>query len=296
VAPGAAMHYGMLAAAAAAVALYALWQFFVRLRRDRLLADTPAVHIRSAAQGYVKVRGRATPAAAAPTAAPLSNRPCVWWSYEIAAAERDSKGNTRWHTTDRRASVELFRLTDEDGASCLVGPVSAEVTPSVRNVWYGSSSWPQSPPPQINLPLLNGGWRYTERLLNVGEHLCVLGELRSHSEVGDVNAATAAKLREWKQDQAALLERFDANHDGHIDAAEWQAARAAAAQESQSQLLHQDIERVSVISEPRNGEPFIIAPRNPAQLERRERYYAVLYFVLGLAAVVVCAWALRHTA
>lgn len=290
------MHQGMFAAAAAAVALYALWQFFVRLQRDRLLADTPAVHIRSAAQGYVKVSGRASPAAAAPTAAPLSNRPCVWWSYEIAEAQRDSKGNTRWHTTDRRASVELFRLTDDDGASCLVGPVSAEVTPSVRNVWYGFSSWPESPPPQINLPLLNGGWRYTERLIRVDEHVCVMGELRSHSEVGDLNAATAAKLREWKQDQAALLKRFDTNHDGRIDASEWEAARAAAAQESQAQLLNQGIERVSVISEPRNGEPFIIAPRNPAQLERRERYFAAFYFLLALAGVVVCAWALRQIA
>lgn len=288
------MHYGLLAAGAAAVALYALWQFFARLRRDRLLADTPVVHIRSAAQGYVKVSGRASPAGPAPTAAPLSNRPCVWWSYEVAQAERDAKGNTRWHTTDRAASVELFRLTDEDGASCLVGPVCAEVTPSVRNVWYGSSSWPESPPPPINLPLLAGGWRYTERLLNVDAQVCVMGELRSHSEVGDVNAATAAKLREWKQDQAALLQRFDSNHDGRIDAGEWEAARAAAAQESQAQLLQQGIERVSVISEPRNGEPFLIAPRNPAQLERRERYFAAFYFCLALAGVVVCAWALRR--
>jgi hypothetical protein len=285
----------MFAAVAAVVALFALYQFFVRLRRDRLVADTPAVHIRSAAQGYVKVSGCATPVQPNPTAAPLSGRPCVWWAYEIAEEERDSKGNRHWHTTERASSVELFTLTDEDGASCLVGPVAAEVTPSVHNVWYGSSARPDAPPPEFNLPLMNGGWRYTERLLSVGARVCVMGELRSHSETGDVAAATAAKLREWKQDQAELLRRFDVNHDGHIDATEWDAARRAAEQEAQTQILGQGVSRVSVIAEPRNGEPFLIAPLDASQLERRERYYAAFYFVLGLVGVITCAWALRRS-
>jgi hypothetical protein len=288
-------HFGVFAALAAVVALFALYEFFVRLRRDRLVADTPAVHIRSAAQGYVKVSGRATPVQPTPTPAPLSGRPCVWWAYEIAEEERDAKGNRHWHTTERASSVELFTLTDEDGASCLVGPVAAEVTPSVQNVWYGSSERPGTPPPEFNLPLMNGGWRYTERLLAVGAQVCVMGELRSHSETGDVAAATAAKLREWKQDQTELLKRFDVNHDGHIDAVEWDAARRAAQQEAQTEVLHQGVSRVSVIAEPRNGEPFLIAPLDARQLERRERYYAAFYFVLGLVGVITCAWALRRS-
>jgi hypothetical protein len=288
------MHYGLFAAVAALVALYALFEFFVRLRRDRLVADTPLVHIRSAAQGYVKVNGRASPAHADPSSAPLSGRPCVWWDYEIAEQERDSRGNVHWHTTERASSVELFTLTDADGASCLVGPVAAEVTPTVRNVWYGSSARPLTPPPAINLPILNGGWRYTERLLGVGAQVCVMGELRSHSEVGDLNAATAAKLREWKQDQTGLLKRFDANHDGRIDADEWETARQAATQEAQSLLLKEGIARVSVIAEPRNGEPFLIAPLDAHQIERRERYWAVFYFLLGLIGVISCGWALRR--
>src|SRR5579872_1759103 len=90
-----------------AVALFALRGFFVRLRRDRLVADTPLVRIRSAAQGYVKVTGRAAPAGAAPTAAPLTSRPCVWWRYEIAHRETDSRGNSRWSVVDQAASTEL---------------------------------------------------------------------------------------------------------------------------------------------------------------------------------------------
>ena len=287
--------YPLIAAAAAALVLYALWRFFVRVRRDRLVADTPAMRVRSAAQGYVKVTGRAEPAAAAPTAAPLTSRPCVWWAYEIAHQERDAKGNAHWRTVESAASVELFALVDDDGARCLVGPVSAEVTPTVRNVWYGNESRPPALPAQEPLPLLHtGSWRYIERLLEVGAHVCVLGELRSHSEVGDVNAATAVKLHEWKQDQPALLARFDLDHDGRLSAAEWEAARAAAAAEAQAQTLHAGITRTSVISQPTNGEPFLIAPRSAAQLERRERLYATLDFVLGLLGVIVCAWAIRH--
>jgi E3 Ubiquitin ligase len=289
--------YALIALAAAALALLALWRFLARLRRDRLVADTPHVRIRSAAQGYVKVQGRAQPAGPAPTPAPLSGLPCVWWSYEIAHEERDSKGNRRWQTTDSRSSVEPFALTDDDEARCLVGPVKAEITPTVRHVWYGATSWPMTGPPDdsgMGMLLRLGSWRYTERLLSVGARVCVLGEFRSHSEVGDLNAATTAKLHEWKQDQQALLARFDLDHDGKLSDAEWQAAREAAARESQTQALESSISRESVIAEPVNGEPFLIAPLTDTALERREKLYAGLYLALGLIGVVVCAWAIRH--
>jgi hypothetical protein len=290
------LHLPMIALLSGAITLFALYRFFVRLRRDRVVADTPLMHLRSAAQGYVKVSGRTSPVATAPTAAPLSGRPCVWWNYAIARQERDSRGRVQWRTTESAASVELFALTDEDGASCLVGPVRAEVTPTVSNVWYGMLPRPVGPPPASS-PLFGlglGDWRYTERLVGVGERLCVLGELRSHSELGDANAATMARLHEWKQDQKTLLARFDLDHDGMLNAAEWEAARQAAAHEAQAQVLGSHITRTSVISEPTNGEPFLIAPLEPTQLERRERLRATLDFAVGLLAVIVFAWALRH--
>ena len=288
--------YALIALAAAGFALLALWRFLARLRRDRLVADTPEVRIRSAAQGYVKVKGRTQPAGPAPTAAPLSGEPCVWWSYEIAHEERDSKGNRRWETTDKRSSVEPFALADDDEARCLIGPVKAEITPTVEHVWYGATCWPMTGPPTgaAGTLLRLGSWRYTERLLSVGARVCVMGEFRSHSEVGDVNAALAVKLHEWKQDQQRLLARFDLDHDGKLSAAEWEAARAAAARESQTETLQASISRDSVISEPMNGEPFLIAPLTEAALERREKLYAGLYLALGLLGVAVCAWAIRH--
>jgi hypothetical protein len=286
-------HPELIAAAAAAGALLCLYGFFRRMRRDRLLADTPVVHIRSAAQGYVKVQGHARPAGAAPTAAPLSGRPCVWWNFKVAEQQRDSRGRIEWQTVESATSVELFVLADDD-AECLVGPVKAEVTPSRVNTWYGNSSRPLGPPPPVNTALLMGPYRYTEQLLEVGAQLCVAGELRSHSETGDLAAATAARLHEWKQDQPALLKRFDADHDGMLNAAEWEAARAAAARECETQKLQSNIERVSVISEPADGRPFLISPLGPERMEKREKRIAWLYFTLGLLCVWLCAWALRQ--
>src|SRR5215472_6679501 len=149
----------VIAAAAAVGAVLCLYGFFRRLRRDRLLADTPLVHIRSAAQGYVKVAGHVRPAGAAPSAAPLSGRPCVWWDFKIAEQQRDSRGRTEWRTVESATSVELFVLADDD-AECLVGPVQAEVTASQVNTWYGDSSRPMGGPPPVSTALFSsGGYR-----------------------------------------------------------------------------------------------------------------------------------------
>ena len=104
----------------------------------------------------------------------------------------------------------------------------------------------------------------------------------------------ALKLRQWKQDQSTLLARFDANGDGKIDAAEWDAARLAASAESREQMLQSVISRISVISEPSDGAPFLIGPQTIGQLERREQRFAALYFVLALVCVIGWAWAVAH--
>ena len=286
-------HPEVIAACAGAGALLCLYGFFRRMRRDRLLADTPVLHIRSAAQGYVKFEGQARPAGAAPTAAPLSGRPCVWWDFKVAEQQRDSRGRTEWHTVESATSVEPFVLADDD-AECLVGPVKAEVTPSRVNTWYGSESRPLSGPPPVNTALMTGPFRYTERLLDAGAQVCVAGELRSHSETGNIAAAIAARLHEWKQDQASLLRRFDADHDGVLNAAEWEAARAAAAAECEGQKLQADITRTSIVTEPTDGRPFLISTAGPERMERREWRMAWLYFAAGLACVWLCAWALRQ--
>ena len=263
------------------------------MQRDRAIGDTPLMHVRSAAQGYVKVVGRAQAAEGPPTQAPLSGRPCVWWKFLIEQQSgTDEKGRTNWVNVEQGTSVEPFALVEDD-AQCLVGPVEADITPSVFNVWYGNSPRPTTPPPPPKLiSTVTGQYRYTEQILAADAHLCVVGDFRSRSETGNVSAAVAAKLHEWKQDQKTLLARFDTDHDGVLSPAEWEAARAAAAKECEAQNLSSNIARVSIITKPVDGKPFMIAPLTPERLEQRERHYAWGYFAFGLAWVLVCAWAL----
>ena len=94
----ASQRYALSAALAGAASLAALFAFLVRWHRGRIVADTPLVKIRSAAQGYVKVVGRASAVGAEPVAAPLSSRACVWWEYAVAEEVQDSRGNKRWET------------------------------------------------------------------------------------------------------------------------------------------------------------------------------------------------------
>ncbi len=282
----------VLAGVAAIFSAVGLYGFFSRMRRDRAVADTPLVRVRSAAQGYVKVVGHAQPASGTPAAAPLSGRPCVWWNFRVDEEQgRDQRGRSNWVNVERATSVEPFALVDDD-AQCLVGPVQAEVTPTISNSWYGDSPRPSGAPPVVSVG--RGRFRYLEQLLAVDAHLCVVGEFRSQSETGDVSAAIAAKLHEWKQDQKTLLARFDADHDGVLSAAEWDRARAAAAKECEAQNLSSHIARVSVISQPTDGRPFMIAPMTPERLERREKFRAWGYLSFGFACILVCAWALSR--
>ena len=281
-----ALRQPLLALACGALALWSLYQFLVSIRNSRLIADTPLVRIRSAAQGYVKVAGHTRDAASNPTVSPLTSRPCVWWSYAVERRERNRSGAS-WRAVESATSIEPFILDDGDG-QCLVGPVCARVVPSETNVWYGDTPWPEGPPGLFQTFFQSATYRYTERRLDIGAELTVVGELRSRSELGDVDAETVARLREWKQDQRTLLARFDSDGDGRIGAAEWDKARAAATAEAQASVVSSSITRLTVIEQPTHGEAFIIAPMDGEHLVRSERRRAAGFFALGLLAIA--AW------
>jgi len=272
---------------------YMVSRFLAFVRRDRFIEDTPLVRIRSAAQGYVRIQGRAGPPHGENTAAPLSGRPCVWWDYQIARKETNSKGGTEWNVVDQAQSVAPFTLADSDG-QCLVGPVGAEVTPTSQDTWFGNTPQPTAPPPEAR-PFLTSeqNYRYTERLIAPGARLSVLGELRSRSEGIEMDEQVRKLLTTWKSDQALLLQKFDRNHDGHIDAEEWEAVRAAARAQLDADALRSQIERVSVVAQTTHGEPFLIAPLDERQLLRRERRYAAMSLFMSVLFVTLAAWAIH---
>lgn len=282
-------HFLALALLLAAGTVYAVYWVFVSLRRDRFAADTPLAHIRSAAQGYVHLEGRAGPPPEGPITAPLSGSPCVWWDYKIEHRTTSGNNSKSWRVVDRASSVAPFSLSDGD-AECLVGPVGAAVTPTSHETWYGDRPRPAC------LPGLEGrGWRpecdyrYTERVIGAGTHLTVMGELRSRSVVESIEREVGKVVVEWKHDQAGLLARFDRNHDGQLDAAEWETARAAARQQVEASVGSAQA-RVSVVGQTTHGEPFLITPLDGKRLVTHEKHRAALALAASVVLALLTAW------
>lgn len=277
------------------VAFYAIWRNW---SRARLIEDTPTARIRSAPQGYVELEGEARLLPGPPIVAPLTGRQCVWYRYRIEHEEysHDSKGRSRrhWRTVDSGTSEGLFELDDTTGR-CVIDPDGAEVHPDDKDVWRGHNRWPSSGPPRRRggLRISAGDYRYTEERLLPGP-LYAIGWFESvRSADGELKDATAALLRHWKQDQAGLLARFDADGDGHINAAEWDRARAAAQQQAIRDRAHKAAEpAVNLLRLPASKQAFILSAHPQDHLSRRYRRRALGGLAATLLGVVVLAFLL----
>jgi len=279
-------HSGWLLVVLAVAALLCFYFGFRAWGRARSVADTARARVRSAPHGYVELYGRAEfPPEENHRQAPLTGRTCVWWSYSISHNSGDKRG---WQTVASETSEEPFVLRDETGA-CQVDPRGAEVTPSERQVWYGSESWPSAPYSEGGL--LGGNYKYTEKRIYENDGVCVLGEFATVGGIADGSEedSIAALLHEWKADQAGLLKRFDKDGDGKLSAEEWEAVRAAARTAVQTQTVQSPL--LKQIAKPRDGRPFLVAAKDPEHLAQSYRwqaavcltgFFAVLMLLTGL--------------
>ncbi|HSH30576.1 MAG TPA: GIDE domain-containing protein [Thiohalobacter sp.] len=278
------------------VAFHVIWRNW---SRARLIEDTPTARIRSAPQGYVELEGSAGLLPGPPIVAPLTGRHCVWYRYRIEYEEHthDNRGHSRthWRTVDAGTSEELFALEDATGR-CVIDPDGAEVHPDDKDVWRGHHRWPSAGPPRrrSGLRIAAGDYRYTEERLLPGP-MYAIGWFESvRSADGELKGATTALLRHWKQDQAGLLTRFDANGDGHIDAAEWARAREAAQQQTLRERAHKASEpAVNLLRRPASSQqPFILSAHPQDRLSRRYRRRALGGLMVTFLGVIVLAFLL----
>lgn len=290
----------LLALAGAAVASF--WYGFKAWRENRLVGDTPISRVRSAAQGYIELRGRGVPMPNARASAPLTGKPCTWWRYKIEQRSSDGRSRT-WSIVDSGTSDAPFLLDDGTG-QCLVYPRGAEVFANAKDVWYGSTNWPDVRIPdgtgffgKLADALLAGGrYRYTEYRMQPNEPVCALGEYRSGGSATErPDQAVAELLRAWKQDQQTLLARFDANRDGVLDAGEWEHARAEAhRQVVESMVIKPQSGELSVLAKPADGRAFLLSASDGESLARtlRRKSLAALAACLGSSAALV--WMASH--
>jgi hypothetical protein len=268
------------------------------LRIARLIEDTPTSRIRSAAQGYVELAGNGRVLQGTQNLSPLTQRPCVWWRYTISRRVERGSGKARregWTKVASGTSSIAFLLDDGTG-QCIVQPDGAEVIPTESTTWFGDTPWPAASPDRTFR--LTGGrnYRYIEERIYEHERLYALGDFRSSASAAepDHRAELATLLAEWKQDQPALLQRFDQDGDGRIDMHEWETARRAA----RESLLERGRERppgqnYHVLARPGEGRLFLVAAVPAADLARRYRRRAVLAFVGFLGAVYALGWLLQ---
>jgi hypothetical protein len=266
---------------------------FVLIYRARLLEDTPTSLIRSAAQGYVELRGHARLLPGPPIVSPLSDTPCAWWSYRVQERARNGKDN-QWRTIEEETSGELFLLADATG-ECIVDPDYASVTPTVSRSWGGPVQRPHRPPDRDSW-LSFGNYRYSEKLILIGDPLYATGWFRTQTAILDLNESrdVSELMGEWKRDKHNLLKRFDTNGDGQIDMQEWEAARRAALEQVRAQHVERSLDPdLHVLAKPPDRRPFILSTLTQKGMTRRYRLWATLSLLGGLALIGFCAHALQ---
>jgi len=142
------------------------------IRRLRYASDTPTSKIRSAAQGYVELKGRLTRAGGQPPLkSPLSHTPCLWWDYKIE--ENDGR---KLHTIERGHGSVWMCLVDETG-QCLINPGGAHIRAHQRKVWDIKIPEPHHTP--LGKEQKAGTYRCTEHLLLPERELYAIGDFRS---------------------------------------------------------------------------------------------------------------------
>lgn len=304
----------------AALGIFCFYRAFNVLRHSRIIEDTPTSKIRSAAQGYTELEGIAELLDGEPIVAPLSLSRCVWYSVrveervsdvsaggsfsnvrDLSSLFRRHSGDQRWSTIRSEISDSIFRLRDDTG-DCIVDPDFASVNPKVSITWYGDhpnpSFAPSAPPSWLATCLSRQAYRYTEKRIHGGDPVYVIGQfltLGTDHHSPTVDSEIRDLLRRWKENQVALLQRFDLNRDGQIDAREWEIARKVARKTvEKNRRAELNTPTSHVVRKPVDSDlPFIISADLQQSLLKKQRISAGIYFLVFFVAVTLCALSLQ---
>jgi hypothetical protein len=286
------LHFAIFAVVFGALTLYFFYLIWRNFHRARVIEDTPTALVRSAPQGYIELEGAGRSLAEQPIVAPLTSTPCVWYRFKIEKEKHSSRSGSNWSDVESGSSETPFMFYDSTG-ECLVDPRKAEFTPGFKKVWYGSTKWPGVYEEKGFFgELLGTRYRYTEERID-GRELYILGWFDTlRSTDNSVSTEVSALLKRWKQDQAALLNRFDTNADGSIDSDEWQAVRQQAQREVLADRAARSAEaETNVIrANSHTRYPFLISAKPQFLLVDRYRRHAIYTLLASLAGAGFLAW------
>ena len=254
--------YLVLLAVLVCLVAYLLYYGYQTYRRYRFMDGTATSKIRSAAQGYVELKGLGEWLPKDSIVSPFSKSRCIWYHCTIDKRERSGK-RTTWTNVSDDCSEHLFRLVDDTG-SCIIDPDHAHVIPESDITWYGSDLDSQLRAPKSNafIRLSSGRYRFRERLIRPASNLYALGWFRTHySNPSDefISMRVEELIKQWKLQPHRYLAKFDLDKNGKIQKEEWRAIRAAARREVLAQMQRENSEQ-HVLGNPKDGKhPFVLS-------------------------------------
>jgi hypothetical protein len=253
---------------------WSAWSSFFYMRQTRRVEDMALSKIRSASQGYVELQGIVSPMGDE-IRSPLTGTPCVWWHYTVDDIHDRRKEN--------RGSEAPFYLDDGTGR-CIVYPagIRTPFAAMITRKWQGGPERPQVLARHgygyVSQSQGKGRYQYVEQLLFAGNPVFIMGlfsTLTKDPTAADPDAELRKKLAAWKQDPQQM-KLLDVNHDGKVDAREWEAARLAAKQQLlRESLAHPRPPGIDTLSRPLSrNQPFILAPYRKSTMHAVSRYMA----------------------
>jgi len=269
----------------ALMATGAFWGGFYYLRLKRHLENLPTSKARSVALGMVEVYGRARRTYA--VVSPMTQQPCVF--YRLRKLRRNHE-NQSWDEVSTTDCGPIPFAIEDDTGRLTVDPRGAVLKPRHRQ---------EGLPGQMSMLLMASSVsdpteKWIEEIIPEGAPVYVVGYATApRPAASSLRERTLAALRELKQNRH-LMNRYDADGDGHISADEWQAAR----EEVEERVLRQSLATADedgprpssvVIGRPvRRDLPFIIAEtESEAHLTRGYGVLSTVFLVLGLGLAVL---------
>ena len=279
----------------AAITLCCLWAFVRYLRFARLIEDTPTSKIRSAAQGFTELEGRAVLVAKSILASPLSGKACIWYRFKVER-KIDTGKSTRWRTVQSGSSPHPIRLDDTTG-HCLLSQKGASIHTHLKKTWYGMSASPSLKSVERSDSFLQyGNYRYSEELITENTPLYALGHFKTvrANDGFQQHQAVANIIGSWKADYQELLAKFDKNNDGTLDAREWKLVRLAAkleADDLSKELLNEA--EIHTMEKPPRSLPYLISTGEQDSFANKFKWYSRLAFIAFVLASYGTVWLLQ---
>ncbi len=219
-------------------------------RRYRLIEDTEATRLSSAAQGYVELQGEA-----------------ALYDNEVGRSIHHELPPMVWHRQLFRSSWSGFFLRDAKG-QCTIDPRDAEViTPTYQ---YNSYIYHAIYPGEVIYALGN------------------LETLNKHRTEWERKGLIIRKLVEWKRARFRFLDYFDSNRDGVIDDGELQHAKDAAQREVDEEIeLSYQEPATHVVSRAKDGRPFILSSIHPDALVKRYKIATMAHLAAWMFLLLI---------